>query len=161
MGEGLKAKKNLIVTVFIVVLLLLSVLLYLLHPLAPLFLLASVLVQLPLIWIVSRMTFTKSYQQRWEDRQKAFLKDQNAEEWLQQEEKEAKSTGFQYWSGKGKSKNYLTQADLLLQLKRTADAKEILQLVNTAKLTKQDRNLFLQIESQLENEILKQQKPTE
>lgn len=120
-------------------LLALAVLLYFFHPLAPVFLLLSVAIQLPLIYVIVRVSFSSGYADRVYERKQRFEKDGDAAAWLAEEEREARGVGFRYWSAKSRNKNALLRAGLLQKLGREADAKQALAEVLPAKLRGEDK----------------------
>ena len=138
-GENVVGKKHLMyVGALGLGLFLLGVLLYLWYPLAPLLLAVSILIQLPFIFLVSRRSFKKSYLQRLEERKTVYEKTGDAGIWLEQEENEARSIGFRYWSSRGKALNALTRAELLFLLERREDAEQLLKEIQFLKLEKPD-----------------------
>lgn len=113
--------------------------LYWVHPLAPLFLLLSVLIQLPIILLITRASFTSSYNDRVWARKEQYEKDGDAAAWLAQEQAEAKGVGFRYWSSKGRMRNMLLRAKLLTELGQKDQAALLLAEIIPGKLSAEDQ----------------------
>lgn len=116
----------------------LAVILYFVNPLAPLLLVLSLVVQVPLIVIITRTSMAGSYADRAHARRQAFEKDGNAAAWLAGEENEAHSIAFRYLSKTGKMRNALNRAQPLCLLGRTEEAARLLEEVNPARLVRQE-----------------------
>ncbi len=129
---------------------LLGAVLYFIHPMAPLFLVASLLIQAPLVWVLSRASLGSSYRERAAARRQQYEKDGNAEAWVAGEEKEAASIGYKYWSKAGKSMCELNRADGLVHLGRKGDAGQALAQVAPQKLAAQDRVRYEELSQKLE-----------
>ncbi|MFV0353199.1 MAG: hypothetical protein ACK5JF_12970 [Oscillospiraceae bacterium] len=115
------------------------------NPFAPLIVVLSLLIQAPLIYGIGQVVFGKSYQKRTEERREKFLKDNNLDSFLLEEEKEAKGPGFAYWSLAGKYTNYLNRAELLLLAQRQEDAMQLLAQVDPRRLRQEDKERYLAI----------------
>lgn len=126
----------------VVLLAVLAALLYLVHPLGPLFLLLSVLVQAPIIFGISRHNFKTSYIQRSEQRRAEYEKEGDGEAWLAAEEAEARSVGYKYWSRAGRSLNALNRADALCAVGREADGRAALEQAEYMRLEAPDRKRY-------------------
>lgn len=83
--------------------LLVFIALYFVHPLAPLLLLASLLVQFPFIYLSLKAGFGKSYRQRAQKRYEEFLKTGDAAAWFLAEQREAAAKEVRHWSRAGRS----------------------------------------------------------
>ncbi len=111
-----------------------AVILYFISPFAPLLLLLSLVIQVPIILFIVRYTTDTSYAQRVDQREQQFEEDGNAAAWLKEEEQEANSIGFKYWSKKGRYQNMLTRAELLHRLGRSDEAAALAADIENAKL---------------------------
>lgn len=137
---------------FCPVLVLLAVVLFFVHPLAPLVLLLSVLIQLPIVYIISQVNMNKGYEDRAFARKTQHEKDKDAAAWLQEEEKEAAGAGFKYWSKRAKSLSALNRAQLLLEMEMPRQAAALLAQVQENKIDKINRQRFLQMVEKLQME---------
>ncbi len=99
---------------------------YWLHPLAPLLLVGSLLIQAPIALGMARRGGGKSYAQRAAARRVQWLQNQDAAAWLAAEEKEAAGRGFLVWSRGARALNHLARAEALCALGRKYDAAELL-----------------------------------
>lgn len=135
----------------------LAVVLYFFHPLAPLVLLASLLVQAPIIAIVSRVNMTRGYEDRAYERLVQYKKDGDAAAFLAAEEREAGGAGFAYWSPRAKNLSRLNRAGLLADLGRPADAALLLADVDTKTLDKTNRQRFDEITARMRAATLEEE----
>lgn len=85
--------------------------LWFIHPYAPLALLLSLAIQLPLIYGILHVTVGSAYKDRAWERRQQYLKDGDAEEWLRGEETEARSVQYRYWSRGGRTLAALNRAE--------------------------------------------------
>ena len=108
--------------------------LYFVHPYAPLVLLLSLLIQAPLVWVITHGRLNRGYQERAEQRRKDYEMDGDAEKWLRGEEAEANSVGYRYWSPNSRMKSVLNRAEPLLALGRGREAAQLLAEVEPARL---------------------------
>lgn len=145
----MKKKMAKILAIGAVVLLAAGVALYFVHPLAPVLLLFSVVVQGMVAFGVMRAGFNGSYRQRAEERRRQFLKNGDAEKWLAGEEAEAAAAGYRYWSPAGKSLSALNRAEILLLLGRAEDAAGALAQALPDKLEKPDKKRAALLEARL------------
>ena len=116
--------------------------LYRLHPYAPLLLLASLLIQAPIVYLLTRNAYNSGYDQRSRARQEQFDQDGDAEAWLAGEEQESKSLTYRFLSSAAKAKNSLVRADLLLRLGRRAEAEELLVSLAAESLNKVNKERY-------------------
>lgn len=126
----------------VVVFAVLAVVLFFINPLGPLLLLASLVVQLPIIYIISRTAFSSGYADRSYNRRQQFLEDGNAAHWLEAEQKEERSVGFSFWSAASKTDNNLNQAEAMIALGLWRDAAGKLAAVDEKKLGKTRRQRY-------------------
>lgn len=126
----------------------LCIVLYFIHPLAPLLLLASVLIQGPIVYAITLAKMNGSYQERAYQRQTQYEKDKDAAAWLKQEQQEAASVGFKYWSSRSRCLNALNQAQPLTALGRLEEARVYMDQVEPGKLDKSDRDRFSALQAQ-------------
>lgn len=124
------------------VLLALGVALFFFHPLAPLLLLLSILVQAGVLWLVLRNTQNTAYGARLDARRAQFDEDGDAETWLAQENAEASSLFRIFWSGYTRRQNTLARADLLHLTGREDEAQAVLAQVDGKALTATDRKHY-------------------
>ena len=118
------------------------VLLYFLHPLGPVVLLISLAIQVPIIWVVTRTSMTKGYEDRAYERRQQFQIDGDAQAFLEMEEQEAGGAGFTYWSRRAKSLSALNRAELLTELDRQDEAAVLLADVDTKAIDRENRRRF-------------------
>lgn len=138
----MKRRKILFWLIPILVLLALGVGLYFVHPLAPLALLLSLLIQLPIIFLLAKSSLNSSYRDRAYQRRQLYLKDGDAEALWEGERKEAASVGYRYWSRGTKTLCQLNQAEALVALDRHDEAAEHLALAEEEKLDSHSRERF-------------------
>ena len=131
----------------------LAVILYFVHPLAPLVLLASLLVQVPIIVIVTRVNMTHGYEDRAYERSVQYKKDGDAAACLAAEEREASSAGFEYWSPRAKNLSRLNRAGLLADLDRPAEAALLLADIDTKAIDKTNRQRFDEITARMREPV--------
>lgn len=134
------------------VLFVLAVVLYIINPWAPLFLLASLVIQIPIIYGITKASMNFSYQDRAHDRRVAFEATGDAEAWLAGEQKEAGSVGQKFWSSRSKELNLLNQAAPLCALGRKNEAAELLAWVNEEKLEATARKRYDELVEELRAE---------
>ena len=139
-----------------IVLLGLGVILYFLHPLAPLLLVASILIQAPVVWLLVASSYRNSYKDRTRERIKDFEKDNDAQKWLKQEEMELKSIGRKYWSKSGESLSALNRAQIYAVLGNWQQASELLGVVQEKRLSSLDTPRYKKLVEE-NAEFLKQQ----
>lgn len=137
------------VLVAVLVLAVFAAILYFFHPMAPVFLLLSMVIQLPIIYFVMRYTSSNSYADRVWERKKQFEKDGDAAAWLKQEQREADAPGFQYWSKKGRNRNMLIRANLLHILEEQAGADALLQMIDESALGREDTELYKTLKTRI------------
>ncbi len=125
-----------------IVFVVLAVVLYFFHPLAPLFLLASLLIQIPIVLVVSRVNMNKGYEDRSFERRLQYQQDGDAAAFFAAEEREAGGAGFAYWSPRAKALSRLCRAELLCELRRGSEAAELLAAIDEKKLDKAGRQRF-------------------
>ncbi len=121
-----------------ITLLLLAVVLFFINPWAPLLLLASLLIQAPLIWLLVVSSYSNSYKDRTRERITAFEKDKDAQKWLAEEEKELKSIGRRYWSKGGENLSLLNRAQVYAALGNWEQAEALLAGVEEKRLSSMD-----------------------
>lgn len=138
-----------ILLVALPVLLVLAAALYFVHPVAPLLLLFSLLVQLPIIAALVSSSFTGSYRQRAEERLRRYGADGDAAAWLAEEQAEAKGVGFAYWSSAGRALNTIARAEALCALGRRDEAAALLDAVEAARVDKRDAERYGALRRQL------------
>lgn len=129
----------------------LSVVLYFFHPIAPLLLWASILIQAPIIYLISRVNFDSAYRDRLYERRQRYQKEEStaeAETILEQEEREARSFGYHLLSRWSRQQNALFRAELMLALDRTDDAALLLDTLNAEKLKPADLERYNTIKEQ-------------
>lgn len=136
-----------------IVLVALAVVLYIINPWAPLFLLASLMIQIPIIYGITKATMNFSYQDRAYDRRMAFEESGDAAAWLAGEQKEAHSVGQKFWSSRSKELNRLNQAAPLCALGRKNEAAELLAQVDEAKLEATARKRYDELVEELRAEV--------
>lgn len=130
---------------------LLSLVLLWFHPLAPLLLWASVLLQAPIIYLISRTNYDAAYRERQHQRREAYEKDGDAAAFLAQEEHEATSFGYRLLTAKSRSDNRLNCAELLLALNRPpAEAEALLQALGGEKLNEAQATRLSTLQEQLQ-----------
>lgn len=108
----------------------LAVGLFFVTPYAPLFVLASLVIQAPIIYFIARTTLATSYYDRAAKRRTQYEEDGDAEVWLAAEEKEVSGGAYKGFSRYGKSLNALNRAQALHALGRKDEAKNCLAQVN-------------------------------
>lgn len=119
-----------------IVLIVLAVVLFFVNPWAPLFVLASVLIQIPIIWGMFKSSQDKSYDVREQERIVKYEIDGDATSWLEAEEKEASSVGYKYYSKASRDRNVLNRANMLVKLNRPDEAKVLLEGLDPQRLNK-------------------------
>ena len=102
----------LIVGIFVV----LGIILYWFHPYAPFFLVASILIQAPIIYFILKSSYCNSYEERIHKRREKYEEEGEWEEWLEREEREAGSVGFRLLPPRARAESSLT----VLRLRREA-----------------------------------------
>lgn len=146
----MKKKVLLYLVPFFLIFLALGIVLFFFSPYAPLLLVLSLAIQLPVIYFIARSSTGSSYRERADARREQYERDRDAQAWLKQEEKEAASIGYRYWSKAGKSLNQLNQAFLLAQLGRMEEAKSRIDNIQPAKLAKADREQYEKLLQEME-----------
>lgn len=120
----------------------LGVLLWLLHPLAPLLLYGSLAIQAPIIWVLGRKNFSAGYSRRTQENRLRYLESGDAATWLAAEEREAAGRGFAYWPRRAKALNALARGEALAALERRNEAAMALADVDEALLDAQGLRRF-------------------
>ncbi len=120
----------------------LAVLLSFVSPWAPVLLLASLLLQAPVIYLIAKFTYDSAYTERLYARKLAFEKDNDADIFLQKEKEETSSFGYRLLSRKNKMQNCLIQAEMLVKLCRFSEADALLCSINTSHLRHEDAARF-------------------
>ncbi|MGD9559741.1 MAG: hypothetical protein AB7V55_03940 [Oscillospiraceae bacterium] len=123
-------------------LLVLAGLLWLLHPLAPVLLLGSLLIQLPLIWGVARRQFAVGYRRRAAQRRAAWRAGGPAAAFLQAEQQEADAPAFRHWSRGAKALSALCRAEALWALGRGHEAAALLAGLQREKLEADEQQRY-------------------
>ncbi len=108
------------------VLLVLAVALFFINPVAPLFLLLAVAVQVPIVYGMTASVQNNAYEARNDLRQKQFDEEGDAAAWLAQEDAEAQSIQRMFWSKGTKRLNALSRAEMMHVLGREEEAKATL-----------------------------------
>lgn len=140
---GVKKKRPVVrAIVALAIFLLVEGLLYLVHPLVPVLLLGSLLIQAPIIWGFFRRNFNMGYRQRAAQRRERYKECGDAEAWLAGEERETRMPGYRYWSRGGKALVALNCAEALLALGRRDDAGARLAEVDRPRLEPDDQQRF-------------------
>lgn len=121
---------------FVVILVALAVGLSFVTPWAPVFVLASVLIQVPIIWRMFSSSQDNGYDTREQERVVQFEIDGDAALWLEAEEREAASIGYRYYSKANRDRNRLNRANMLVKLNRAGEAKELLEEMDPKKLNR-------------------------
>lgn len=124
-------------------------LLYRIHPAAPLMLLLSLAVQVPIVILVARAALGGSYRQRAQQRLLAYQAGGAAQQWLNEENAEANTTGYKYWSTSGKALLALNRAQAAYAAGRTEQAASHLDNLQMQKLNQQDMQRFQLLTQQL------------
>lgn len=129
----------------------LAIVLFFFSPWAPLFLLASIAIQAPIIIIITRTNLTAGYRDRAFERRAQYQKDGDAQGWLDAEQRDASGVGFRFWSSAGRAQSLLNRADALSELERGDEAAALLAELDTQKLPKMDRERFDAIVAKIRN----------
>lgn len=119
--------------------------LYFIHPLAPVLLVLSVGIQIPIILRLMHARSTGSYRQRADARRRRYAQDADAERWLAAEEQEAAGPGVRFWSPAGRMLSLLNRAEALCALRRRAEAAILLGQVEPDALDEADRPRYEQV----------------
>lgn len=135
---------------FIAVFVALAVLLFFIHPFAPLLLLLSIIIQAPLVWYYVRSAYAKSSKEHEETRRHQFEADGDAEGWLALEERDAASVAYRYWPRATRDHNVLKRVELLLVLKRPEEAQALMDTLEQRKLSVPNLTLYLDMEREIE-----------
>ncbi|NLW79668.1 MAG: hypothetical protein GXY32_09710 [Ruminococcaceae bacterium] len=139
----MKKKRPVLRTVVaLVIFLAIEALLYLVHPLVPVLVLGSVLIQAPIIWGIFRRNFNMGYRQRAAQRRERYKESGDAEAWLAGEQRETRMPGYKYWSRGGKALVALNCADALLAMGRRDAAGAQLAEVDRPRLEPDDQQRF-------------------
>ncbi len=120
----------------------LGLILYLVNPFAPLLLLGSLIIQLPIVYFIAKHSYGGAYAQRVQARKEQFEQDGDTAHWLAKEEQEVASFGYKLLSPKAKTKNALLRARLLSQLNRNEEAQRIWRLIDPELLEGEDRKEY-------------------
>ncbi len=112
----------------------LAVLLSFLSPWAPVLLLASLLLQAPIVYFIARFNYDSAYAERLYRRKLAFEKEPEASPFLEKEEQEASGFGYRLLSRKHKCENHLIRAELLQKLQRFPEAAALLSELDPSRL---------------------------
>lgn len=135
---------------FIAVFVAIGILLFCFHPLAPLLLVLSVLIQAPLVWYYIRSAYAKSSKDKEKTRKCQFEQDGDAEAWLALEEQDAKSVTFRYWPRASRDGNVLNRVELLIRLEKIPEAQELVDTLEQKKLSVPNLTRCLDIMRQIE-----------
>ncbi len=130
---------------FFVFFVVLGVLLSFLSPWAPVLLLASLVLQVPIVYLIAKLGYDSAYAERLHQRTLLFEKEGNAELFLNKENAEAAGFGYRLLSRKNKTLNLLTRAELLSQLERDVEAEPLLAELEKATLGKEELVRFERI----------------
>lgn len=149
----MKKRKWLILLIVVLVLLAACFGLWFVHPFAPLVLLASLLIQLPIVFGIITVTFGSAYRDRAWERRQQYLKDGDAEAWLQGEETEAKAVQQRYWSRGGKTLASLNRAEAMFAAGQGERAAALLAAADPKFLSGDDRKRLLTLLNQLTNNL--------
>lgn len=128
----------------------LGVVLYFIHPFAPVLLAASILIQLPLVWILTSSSYNSAYRERSEQNRQKYMKSRDAGHWLEQEDKEASSFGYRFLNQAAKQQNAIIRAELLLQLGRRDEAQTLINSIGNAKINPKLASRYEELHSMLE-----------
>ncbi len=133
----------------VVVFVFLAVLLWFVSPWAPVLLLASLLLQAPIVFLIAKYTYNSAYEERLHTRKLAFEKEQEVDTFLQKEEQEAASFGYRLLTKKNKTQNILTRAEFLIVLEEFAKAEELFCELDPSSLNKVENERYLLCKNQL------------
>lgn len=120
----------------------LCVILYFFHPLAPLLLLASIIIQAPIIFFISKVSIDSGYRDRLYERKQQYKIDGDTEAFLDKEEKEAQSVFFKILNKSSRRQNLLTRAELLHTLSRGEEGRTLLAEIDPGKLSPLDLDRY-------------------
>lgn len=135
---------------FFAILAALAVLLFFIHPFAPLLLVLSILIQAPLVWYYVRSAYAKNCKSKESERRQNYEIYGDAEGWLALEEKDAASVAYRYWPRAYRDKNVLRRAELLIKLDRAEQAQELLEGIEQRKLSVPNLTQYLDIQKTIE-----------
>lgn len=130
----------------------LGIVLYFVTPWAPLALAASLVIQLPIIVILTRTNLTAGYRDRAFARRARFAEDGDAAAWLAEEQREAVSQGYRFWSRAGRAQSALNRADALAELGRGNEAAALLAEIEEKTLPAADRQRYQTIVERIQVE---------
>lgn len=126
----------------LVVLVLLAVGLYFIHPYAPLLLLLSLIIQAPTIFLIMYHSINESYRKRKKQRREQYDEDGDVVKYLEQEAAEVNVPGFRLLSAKEQTLNKLVRAELMVRLEEYEGAKTLLEEVEPQRLTEAEKETF-------------------
>lgn len=144
-------KKVLIIGIVFLGLAVVAAALYQLHPLAPVMLGISLLVQAPLIVLIGQAALKGSYAQRAASRRAAFAASKDAKAWLEEETRESQSPGYRYWSPTGKALAALNRAEAAYAAGQTDLSLPLLAGVAVHKLPPQEQARYHKMLENLTN----------
>ncbi len=116
--------------------------LYFVHPMAPLLLLASLVVQLPIIAGLTRAGLASGYRERAAARRRRYDEDGDAGAWLAGEEAEAAAPGYRFWSSAARAQCALSRAEAMAALGRGNEAAALLAELPEDRLPETERARF-------------------
>ncbi len=116
--------------------------LYFVNPYAPLLLLASLIVQAPVVYLIARLSYAGGYSDRLHARREAYEKDGDAQSWLAQEQKEAESFGFALLSAKTRAQNTLLRAELLGEIGNNNESSLLLNDIELCRLGNKEKERY-------------------
>lgn len=119
--------------------------LYFVNPYAPLLLLASLILQAPVVYFIARFSYGGGYQDRLHARQVAYEEDGDAQGWLDKERKEAESFGYRLLSAKARAQNALLRAELQMKTDERDGVAELLDEIELGKLNPEDKKRYYDI----------------
>ena len=119
--------------------------LFFVNPLAPLLLLASLAIQLPIVVSITRVNLGAGYRDRAFERRRSCREGGDAAEWLAAEEREAAGLGYKYWSRATRDLSLLNRAEPLALLGRGHEAAELLAELEEKRLDGYNRGRFDEI----------------
>lgn len=114
-------------------------------PWAPLVLAASLIIQLPIVVILTRTNLTAGYRDRAFARRARFAEDGDAVAWLAEEQREAAGQGTRFWSRAARAQSALNRADALAELGRNSEAAGLLAEIEEKTLPAADRRRYQDI----------------
>ncbi len=110
--------------------------LWFLHPIAPLLIVLSLAVQLPVAYALMRKRLTSGYLKRTEGYRKELLQSGDANAWLCAEQGETLAKEYSLWHKKLRLLNLLNRAEALAMLGQKDEVRRLLQEIAGASLPK-------------------------